>query len=122
MKNEKRSWVPEIVYEDYEEGGLTDGLPFINVPKDKEMPAILFFLSTKETGEYEPDSEGEPQAIVEVDAYQYACMKYLEQQLSPEAYDDIRAALGLEPLMIDRKKGLAKSQEMLNTVQEKYKN
>ena len=23
-KNKKRSWVPEIVYEDYEEGGLTD--------------------------------------------------------------------------------------------------
>jgi hypothetical protein len=121
-KNKKRSWVPEIVYEDYEEGGLTDGLPFINVPKDSEMPSILFFLSTKETGEFEPDSDGEPQPIVEVDAYQYACMKYLEEELSLDVYDQVRHALGLEPKLVARKKGMVKSKEMLDAVQEKYKN
>ena len=55
MKNEKRMWVPEIVYEEYEGTGLTDGLPFITIPNDKEMPGILFFLGTSETGEFEPD-------------------------------------------------------------------
>ena len=121
-KFEKRSWVPEIVYEDYEEsGGLTNGLPFINVPKENEMPSVLFFLATHETGEFEPDEMGNPQPIVEVEAYQYACMKYLEEELSAEDYDKVRSAMGLEPKLVARKKGMVESKEMLNTVQEKYK-
>ena len=122
MSTEKRMWVPEIVYEEYEGSGITDGLPFINIPNDKEMPGILFFLGTKETGEYEPDAEGEPQPIVEVEVYQFACMKYLEDTLATEDYDKVRCALGLEDKMAARKKGLQTSAEMVNNIADKSKN
>ena len=115
-------WVPEIVYEEYEGTGLTDGLPFINIPKDKEMPGILFFLGTQETGEFEPDENGDPQPIVEVEVFQFACMKYLESELSPEDYDKVRIALGLESKMTARKKGLKTSAEMVNNIADKSKN
>ena len=121
MSNEKRMWVPEIVYEEYEGTGLTDGLAFINIPKDKEMPGILFFLGTQETGEFEPDENGDPQPIVEVEVFQFACMKYLESELSPEDYDKVRIALGLESKMTARKKGLKTSAEMVNNIADKSK-
>jgi len=119
MKNEKRMWVPEIVYEEYEGSGLTDGLPFITIPKDKEMPGVLFFLGTKETGEFEPDLEGEPQPIVEVEVHQFACMKYLEETLSEEDYDKVRLALDLEPKLEARAKGAQTSREMLKDISDK---
>ncbi len=122
MSNEKRMWVPEIVYEEYENSGLTDGLPFITIPADKEMPGVLFFLGTQETGEYEPDENGDPAPIVEVEVYQFACMKYLEEGLSPETYDEVRVALGLERKLDARAKGLTKSAEMVNKIAEKSKN
>lgn len=119
MINDKRKWVPEIVYEEYDEGGLTNGLPFITIPDDKEMPGILFFLGTNNTGEYEPDSNGDPQPIVEVEVYQFACMKYLEESLSEEDYDKVRVALGLEAKMDARKKGVALSKKMTKEIIEK---
>tara|TARA_B100002019_G_C21123142_1_gene524444 strand:+ start:336 stop:704 length:369 start_codon:yes stop_codon:yes gene_type:complete len=119
MSTEKRMWVPEIVYEEYEGSGITDGLPFINIPNDKEMPGILFFLGTQETGEFEPGEEGEPQPIVEVEVYQFACMKYLEEKLSEDDYDKVRLALGLESKLSARAKGLKKSEEMANDIAEK---
>ena len=120
MNNDKRTWVPEIVYEEYEDTGLTNGLPFINIPDGKEMPGILFFLGTSNTGEFEPDSEGEPQPIVEVEVYQFACMKYLEESLNPEDYDKVRVALGLETKMAARKKGAALSKDMINNISDSY--
>ena len=98
MSLEKRKWVPEIVYEEYEEDSLSGGLPFIQVPKDKEMPDILFMFGSKETGDFEPDAEGEPQPIMEMELYQFANMQYLKQGLSPELYDQVRTCLGLQPL------------------------
>ena len=122
MPNEKRMWVPEIVYEEYEGTGLTDGLPFITIPNDKEMPGILFFLGTSDTGELEPDENGDPQPIVEVEVYQFACMKYLEEALSPEDYDKVRVALDLEPKLEARAKGVEKSKEMLKDISDNYSN
>tara|TARA_B100000282_G_scaffold259510_1_gene207364 strand:- start:181 stop:546 length:366 start_codon:yes stop_codon:yes gene_type:complete len=119
MTNDKRAWVPEIVYEEYEGTGLTDGLPFITIPNEREMPGILFFLGTQETGEFEPGDDGEPQPIVEVEVYQFACMKYLEEALSDEDYDKVRTALGLETKMVARQKGLQKSQEMVRQIKDK---
>lgn len=117
-RNEKRMWVPEIVYEEYEDTdtGLTNGLPFIACPQDKEMPGILFFLGTHETGEFEPDAMGDAQPIVEVEVYQYACMKYLEEELDAEVYDLVRAALSLETKLIAREKGTEVSKRMLETL------
>ena len=119
QNDEKRMWVPEIVYEEYEETetGLTNGLPFIACPENKEMPGILFFLGTHETGDFEPDIEGNPQPIVEVEVSQYAAMKDLEEELSEEVYDQIRIALGLETKLKARKKGIETSKKMLETLE-----
>ena len=105
MSNEKRMWVPEIVYEEYENSGLTDGLPFITIPGDKEMPGVLFFLGTQETGEYEPGPDGEELPVTDFELHQYADMAVLKEKLSPPIYDIIRAVLGLEPLKVAVVKG-----------------
>ena len=94
----KRKWVPEIVYEDYEEESLSGGLPFVQVPPDKEMPDIIFVLGSEETGEFEPNHEGIPVPIIEWDLYQYGNMNDLKKKLSYEHYNIVRDALGLEPL------------------------
>ena len=110
--SDKRKWVPEIMYEDYE--GITEGIPFIQVPSDKEMPDILFMFGSQETGEFEPDEEGEPQPIVEMELFQYACMQYLKNELDAITYDKVRVCLGLEPLDAARKKGMKVSEKILN--------
>ncbi len=85
-------WVPNICYE--EEGeGFTQGLPFIEVPADKEMPNCLFFWEMRDyTGE---DAQpGEKSAELR----SYASMEVLKKNLSPFIFDEVRMALGLKPL------------------------
>ena len=113
--NDKRKWVPEIMYEEYDEESLSGGLPFIQVPKDKEMPDIIFMFGSSETGEFEPDLEGEPQPIMEMELYQYANMHYLKESLSEDLYDQVRVSLGLQPLAAAREKGKQQSKKILNT-------
>lgn len=112
MQN-KRKWVPEIVYEDYEEESLSGGLPFVQVPPDKEMPDVIFVLGSEETGEFEPDLDGEEQPIVEMSVNQYANMKYLQEGLSKEMYDQVRQCLDLLPLEEAREKGRDKAQNLI---------
>ena len=114
MNADPRKWVPEIMYEDYEEENLSGGIPFIQIPEDKQMPDILFMFGSQNTGEFEPDSEGEPQPIVEMELYQYACMHYLKQSLDPITYDQVRISLGLQPLEEAVQKGMKISETMLN--------
>lgn len=113
--SDKRKWVPEIMYEEYEEESLSGGLPFIQVPTDKEMPDLLFMFGSSETGEFEPDIDGEPQPIMEMELYQYANMHYLKDELDPNTYDMVRSVLGLEPLSIAKEKGINQSKKILNT-------
>ena len=113
--SDKRKWVPEIMYEEYDEDSISGGLPFIQVPKEKEMPDILFMFGSTETGEFEPDIEGEPQPIMEMELYQFACMQYLKEGLDEDTYDKVRICLGLEPLSIAREKGKKQSEKILNT-------
>lgn len=113
--SDKRKWVPEIMYEDYE--GITEGIPFIQVPADKEMPDILFMFGSQETGEFEPDEEGEPQPIVEMELFQYACMQYLKNELDEATYDKVRVCLGLQPLSDAVEAGKKASEKILNKVQ-----
>ena len=112
--SDNRKWVPEIMYEEYEEDSISGGLPFIQVPNDKEMPDILFMFGSTETGEFEPDLNGEPQPIMEMELYQYANMHYLKQELDPIVYDQVRGVLGLEPLSVAREKGKKQSEKILN--------
>ena len=113
--SDKRKWVPEIMYEEYDEDSISGGLPFIQVPSEKEMPDIIFMFGSTETGEFEPDLEGNPQPIMEMELFQYANMHYLKESLDPNVYDQVREVLGLEPLGIARQKGMKQSEKILNT-------
>ena len=97
-------WIPEIVYEENEDG-LSSRIPFVMVPKDEQMPKILFLFESRDTGEFEPNNEGDAVPIVEMDLHQYADMAYMKKGLPPNVYDMVRACLGLEPLDIASKKG-----------------
>ena len=99
-----RKWVPEIMYEESSEG-VTQSIPFVAVPTDKEMPGVLFLFASRETGETEPGPEGEELPITELDLHQYANLVYIKESLSEEAYDEVRMALGLEPLRTAAQKG-----------------
>ena len=110
--SDKRKWVPEIMYEEYEEDSISGGLPFIQVPTDKEMPDILFMFGSTETGEFEPDLEGEPQPIMEMELFQYANMHYLKHGLDADVYDKVRVCLGLEPLEVAKNKGKEQSKKI----------
>ena len=100
-----KKWIPEIMYEDTEEEGLTSHIPFIPVPNGEEMPKMLFVFESRETGEFEPGPEGEELPVTEMDLHQYADMLTLKENLDPETYDKVREVLGLEPLKSASVKG-----------------
>jgi hypothetical protein len=121
QKEDKRKWVPEICYEEYEEDQLTGGLPFIQVPETHEVPDVLFMFASKHTGEYDVGTDGDPEPIVEMELHQYACMQYLQAGLSAEDYDKVRICLGLLPLEDARKKGKANVNEFVDNIQTKIR-
>lgn len=94
----KSNFIPEIVYEEAEEGGAIGHIPFIDVPLDQEMPKILFVFESRNSGEFEIGSDGNPLPIVERTLQQYALMDVLKEKLRPELYDEVRDALGLKPM------------------------
>ena len=100
----KTNWIPEILYEDSEDG-ISSHIPFIQVPKGEEMPKMLFLFESRETGEYEPGYNGEELPVTELDLYQYANMNYLKQHMTWIEYDNLRFALGLEPMKTAAVKG-----------------
>ena len=99
-----KNWVPEIMYEDAEDG-MTSNIPFIMVPKDQVMPGVLFIFESRETGEYEPDSEGNQLPIIDMELHQYADMITLKEKLTAVDYDKVRNALGLKPLTTAAQEG-----------------
>lgn len=90
-RKKQNKWIPEIFYEE-DSKGLTGGLPFINVPQDKSMPACMFICEVR------PVSEDESEIEKEVIVHSLANMSVLKQELDLETYNKIRIALGLEPL------------------------
>jgi len=110
MKRESK-WIPEIMYEESEDG-LSGHIPFIMVPYDEEMPKVVFIFESRETGEYEPNEEGDPVPIMEMDLHQYADMLQLKQGLDEETYDKVRLCLGLEPLKKATEKGMQISENI----------
>ena len=106
MSEQKRNWIPEIMYEESpEETGMGSHIPFIPVPEGEEMPKMLFIFESRETGEYEPGPDGEELPVTDFELHQYADMAVLKEKLSPPIYDIIRAVLGLEPLKVAVVKG-----------------
>lgn len=84
-------WIPEIFYEE-DNKGLTGGLPFINVPKDRSMPSCMFICEVRPV--YEEDNEIEKEVI----AHSLANMSVLKQKLDQETYNKVRTAIGLQPI------------------------
>tara|TARA_Y100000310_G_C20643870_1_gene795493 strand:- start:504 stop:851 length:348 start_codon:yes stop_codon:yes gene_type:complete len=98
------NWIPEIMYEESEDGESSN-IPFIMVPQSELMPKMVFIFESRETGEFEPGLEGEEVPVVQWDLHQYADMAVLKQNMSPIEYDNVRFALGLEPLITALSKG-----------------
>ena len=59
---------------------------------------FYFIFESRDTGEYEPNEDGDPVPIMEMDLHQYADMLILKQGLDEETYDKVRKCLGLDPL------------------------
>jgi hypothetical protein len=104
MSIETTNWIPEILYEDNDDG-ISSNIPFIQVPEDQEMPKLLFVFESRETGEVEPGPDGEELPVTSLDLRQYADMTVLKEKLSFVEYDNIRWALGLEPIRTAAIKG-----------------
>ena len=80
--------------------------PFtVLVPESQKMPNLLYVFESRETGEFEPDLDGEPLPILEMDLHQYANMQKLKSGLDEATYDKVRKCLGLEPLALAAEKG-----------------
>ena len=71
MSDNPRNWIPEIYYEETDEG-ITSHIPFISVPTEETMPNVLFMFESRETGEEEVGPNGDPMPIVDLDLHQYA--------------------------------------------------
>ena len=99
-----RQWIPEIMYEETENG---DGshIPFIMVPQEEKMPSLIYIFESRETGDLEPGLEGEDVPVVQWDLHQYADMEILKNNLDHVTYDIVRSALGLESMETAVEKG-----------------
>ena len=94
---QKNNWIPEIMYEEGDDG-LSSNIPCIMVPQNQEMPKVVFIFESRETGELEPNEDGDPVPIMEMDLHQYADMAILKNGLDAVTYDTVRRVLGLQPL------------------------
>jgi hypothetical protein len=75
------------------------------VPENEVMPKLLYMFESRDTGKKEPGLEGEEVPVFEWDLHQYADMAVLKERLDQLTYDQVRGALGLEPLAIAAEKG-----------------
>jgi len=115
QKKNKKAWVPEIFYED-DANGLAGQIPFIAVPKEEEMPKMLFIFESRETGEVEPGPKGEELPVTEITLHQYADMEFLKVGLSSDEYDRVRNVLGLQSLKEAVEAGKQITQNVRNAV------
>tara|TARA_B100000214_G_C23965392_1_gene627447 strand:+ start:2144 stop:2491 length:348 start_codon:yes stop_codon:yes gene_type:complete len=110
----KNTWIPEIMYEESEEG--SSHIPFIMVPDSEEMPQLLYVFESRETGEIEPGLDGEEVPVVQWDLHQYADMAILKSRLTMEQYDNVRLALGLDPLLVATQAGKKITENIRSTI------
>lgn len=85
MSNNHR-WIPEIFYEEKNDG-MTQGLPFVNVPEDKVMPSSVFICGIKDLKEEDEQKE--------LTVYHFINMSYLKDNVDLETLNKVRSALGL---------------------------
>ena len=105
------NWYPEIMYEE------DSKIPFVPVPEGEQMPGLLFMFESRDTGEFEPDHDGNPLPIIQMDLHQYANMSILKDALSSKVFDEVRSALGLESLLEAAEKGNKITSNIKNTLE-----
>jgi Zn-finger domain-containing protein len=103
-KNDKYE-VPTILYEEPRPGEKPNILPYIEVSLDGKMPPVLFIFEYKQTGEFEPNSSGDPIEIVDQVPHKYVDMEHLKEKLPPHLNDMIRTLLGMKALKEAQKDG-----------------
>lgn len=118
--------IPDILYDEPDERNKTKRnlFPFILVAQGKKMPPVLFIEERRETGEFEPDLNGNPCPVVDCLLHMYVDMEFLKEKLTPEVNDQVRVALGLKPLKEAQEAGqkiLDKVQENVNKIIEEAK-
>ena len=106
---------PEILYESPSyPGEKVSPIPYVVIPKDKDMPAGLFIMRYTQTGEFEVGDAGKPEEIMDgPHPHMFVDFKYVEEVLHEafpnlhmgDAVDKIRVGLGLKPLAKARKEG-----------------
>ena len=135
-QNRKLDYIPELLYEapNYP-GEKVSPIPYIEIPKDKDMPSGLFVMEYRKTGEHEVGDSGKPEEIMDgPHPHMYVDFKHVEAVLVesfPEidivsAVDKIRVGLGLKPLAKAKKEGnelldrvVARANDIAATVFEK---
>lgn len=85
-----KKWTPEICYEENQQNTLTQGIPFIDVPDDRNMPGILFIYESRKINSDELERE--------IALHSYANMTQLKSKLDEKTYDIVRESLGLKKL------------------------
>ena len=117
MAEEKKNWIPEIMYEE-SSGDGSSNLPFIQVPQGEEMPKLLFMFESRQTEEVERGPNGEELPVHEWDLHQYADMAVLKNALRPDLFDEVRVALGLQPMSEAAAAGAQITQNVRNTLED----
>jgi hypothetical protein len=106
---------PEILYESPSyPGEKVSPIPYVIIPKDKDMPVGLFIMRYSQTGEFEVGDSGKPEEIMDgPHPHMFIDFKHLEEVLHEtfpslhmgDAIDKIRVGLGMKPLDKARKDG-----------------
>ena len=114
-QNRKLDFIPEILYESPNyPGEKVSPIPYMVIPKNKDMPIGLFIMRYTQTGEYEVGDSGKPEEIMDgPHPHMFVDFKHVESVLNqsfPEinisdAVDKLRIGLGLKPLAKARKDG-----------------
>lgn len=108
--------IPEILYEAPPGPNYpANPIPYIDVPQDKAMPALLYIFEYKRTGEFEIGERGKRLEIVDQIPHQYFDLQFLLGRVDLSLADTIRSELGLKPLSEAKKAG----ESVLDKVQAK---
>ena len=116
MTNSK--WVPNIYYEENGEG-ITGGLPFIDVPYGRSMPGCLFICEAKDYRDLSQDTKDNldlEHLEKEIVMHSFANMTILKEKLSLALFDEVRMAIGLQPLQTAVLEGAKKTLEIQKNI------
>lgn len=121
----KLDYIPEILYETPAyPGEKVSPIPFMEIPKDKDMPVGLFVLEYRHTGEFEQGTGKTPEEIMDGPyPHMFVEFNYLTEVLKeqfPEldidaTTDKIRIGMGMKPLKQAKEEG----EKILDKVQAK---